>query len=625
MPRYSDHLDRVSVTKDQWIVGGQRVRSVMTLNSRKFLDSFDDSVTLDRYSPIVQKRIGAPHQNNVKISGTFRTNYEHSDDSMWGGYSFIQVRKNSTGRASAYAGYGVAWRPSAPGKNDLYDISGAIQDEVTGLWDIDCDDPDVDADDTLYLMQKRGDETYYIPFQHNGYVGGELKGCQITADAVTPNDKIALMAPNVYIVDNNPMHGDGYASKYIIDPLSGLSYIEAGTHLIKKDNTYGFEISIQGDDSIVFRIRDITGGGEIADVLESGATTTLSTYLNDADADSFGISVYDTCGYQWWYDDIKIEKLANEYAAMYFSMDVSGMPDILQVELGATGVAPTGDGFVAEVWNEEYSSWDNILRYGLSDHATVLSKTFSKREYSNEGMVTIRVRTLGTSNTQETADIDVDSIRIVRGMAPGIHIGGCLDVYIDDPDAKVNTATVELDEDGTMADVSNYPNIVRVSRGISELVYGVDYVIISGDPGAYNSPNSKTVIRVSGEHAGAAILVSYWSSDVLLDIASKLDESEHKPVGTNVLVKHKVIHEVRTSEGVEYLKDYVDQLKYVEGHKTISYSEFTKYVYGVTGTYIDPDITIHAFDGKERRMSALNFMGQEYTVDDTETFRVIDE
>jgi hypothetical protein len=617
MPKDTSILDKVTAKKRFTLPTGQSGIALLTLNSKGFLDSFDEAVLLDRYSPVVQKRIGATYQNNVKISGIFRTNYEHKDDNPWGGYSFIQVRKNSTGKASAYSGYGIAWRTSVPSKDSFIDIS-SVRDDGEGYWTITCDDPDTDTDDTLYLVQSGTDgKSYYIPFQHGGYNGGTLTECYLSNVTPSDSDQIALMSPNVYIVDNDPVHGDNYASKYVVDPLTGLSFIQAGVHLIESGKNYEFEITISSDNSLIFSLKEAGASGEPVDVLTTGANVPLSEYLGSLNMDSFGISVYDTNGYQWWYDDLKIEKLANEYAAMFFKMDTSGMPDMLQAQITAEGTS----GFNLDIWNGSTPAWDNIISYGTERLATVLSKSFSKDSYSEDGLVTMRATSIAESDVGAPAEINVDSIKIIRSIAPGVHVGGCVDVYIDDPDAQVTDEDVTLSD--AMGDVSNYPNIVNVTAGPAALVYGVDYVIVSGDPSTYNSMRSQSMIRVTQDHASATLTVSYWDSPVLTSIGEELDSSDHKPVATDVLIKHKVIHEVRTTEGVSSLEAYIGQLQYENGVKTISYSDFIKYVYSLSGTYISPRITIHAFDGKQRRMATLFAMGQEYAISDIETFRVV--
>jgi len=422
MPKETNIFDEVTARKRFKLPTGQDGIALLTLNSRGFLDSFDEAVLLDRYSPVVQKRIGAAYQSNIKISGAFRTNYEHSEDNPWGGYSFIQVRKNSTGKASAYSGYGIAWRTSVPDKDDLVEITG-VNDNGDGYWAIACSNPGTEAHETLYLVQTGTDnKTLYIPFQHEGYDSGELTECYMPNATPTTSDHIALMAPNVYIVDNDPVHGDNYASRYIVDPLTGLSFIQAGTHLIEPGKSYEFEITIDLNNALSFSLKVAEEEGEAETILSTGATVTLSEYLSSPNMDSFGVSVYDTNGYQWWYDNLKIEKLANEYAAMFFGMDVSGMPETLQVQITAEGTS----GFNLDAWNS--SAWDNLASYGAGDTATVLSKSFSKSAYSAGDIVTLRITSADASEIGVPAEVSVDSVKIIRGIAPGVHVGGCLDV-----------------------------------------------------------------------------------------------------------------------------------------------------------------------------------------------------
>jgi len=624
MPRDNSIFDEVTANKRFKLPTGQNGVALLTLNSRGFLDSFDEAVTLDRYSPVVQKRIGEEYQKNIKLSGLFRTNYEHSIDNPWGGYSFIQIRKNSTGKASAYSGYGIAWRPSVPDMDDLIGISSVAADGRDGYWRIACDNPNTDTEATLYLVQTGVDlKTTYIPFQHEGYDSGALEGCYIPNATPSTSDKIALMSPNVYIVDNDPVHGDNYASRYIVDPLTGLSFIQAGTCLIEKDKSYYFEIRIDGNNALSFSLKEADEEGDPVDILSTGAAVTLSEYLGGSNMDSLGLSVYDTNGYQWWYDDIKIEKLASEYAVMYFLMDVAGMPESLQIELTAAGSAPGQDGLCVEAWSSSLREWVNILTYSRDAEETLISKTMSKTAYAEENIITIRVRSLGGSSASEPAMISIDSIKVIRSTTPGVHIGGCVDVYVDDPEAQRTTQNIRLVSTGTYADVSIYPNISKVTVAGTELMYGVDYVIEAGDHNTYNSNRSEAILRVAAAYSGAILSITYWNSHVMISIADMLSRDDHKPVATDVLVRHKVIHEVVIDSYEQSLLSYMSTLRYENSVKTISYSDFVKYIYNTTGIYASPKIIVHAFDGQKRRMAALTSMGQEYAINEIETFRVV--
>lgn len=627
MPRDTSIFDEVTAKKRFKLPTGQDGIALLTLNSRGFLDSFDEAIILDRYSPVVQKRIGESYQKNIKISGIFRTSYEYSDDNPWGGYSFIQVRKNSVGRASAYCGYGVAWRPSVPDKNtEAIDIVSLTQDvERNGYWDIECADPGVETDDTLYLVQTNAEgRAIYTPFQHEGYSEGKLTGCYIAGIVPQDIDQIVRMAPNVYIVDNDPVHGDNYASKYIVDPLGGLSFIQAGTYLIERDKYYRFEITITETNALEFKLKEDNSEGDFTQVLTTGSAVPLSEYLGETNMDSLGLSVYDTNGYQWWYDDIKIEKLESEYAVMYFKMDVTGMPEMLQVEMTGAGSSPTDNGLKMEAWNVTTHKWVEILTYNGDNAETMLSRTIDKENYADGDLVTIRVRSLHGSSISAEASITVDSIKMIRCITPGIHIGGCVDVYIDDPSAHLMSEQITPGSNETSYNISSYPNVTNILSDTTELIYGVDYVIETGDPNTYNSTRANTILRVAASYAAAELTIVYWASDNLTDISASLSSDLYKPVATDILVKHKVIHEIDIDGYRQELYDYLDTLRYDNKVKTISYSDLVKYIYNASGVYASPKLIIHAFDGKKRRMAALTAMGQEYSINEIETFRVLE-
>lgn len=596
-----------------------------------FLREFDQSVTLNRYSPVLQKRIGTEYQKNIEITGSFRTNCDMSNADVNGGFSFITVRKESYGKASAYSGYGFAWRPSYPSYNSEISIIGAptISSMGNGYYDIPVTaDPESESL-LMYLSYiDTSEKKIYVPFNYASYADGKLIGCYLPTVAPLNTHKICHMSPNIYICDNNPSHGDMYASKYIMDPLTGLSYIQSATMQILPDVTYYFKISIKSDNAIEVYLQSTSDDfSSSSPVIISGATTPISEYMSVENMDSFGISVYDTCGYQWWYDNLKISKLGGEYPVSYFRFDVTDMPEDLQIEISAYGLSEDNGIMVKVRDHEGAGKWDSILTASVEDYTVMVTNIISKAKYAQGGVIDIMVTTISPSTPETPATIYIDYIKAVRAMVSGVHMGGCVDVYIDDPSAYLRSVSQTIDETTGSLAVPGIYNISSISVNDIELLYAKDYVISEADPCYSNSILSSPVIKFAPDYYGEEATVSYWDSDAVTSAQSLMNDDSHRPLGLNVLVKHKSIHEITISPDdaltESYIASYMEDLQYLDGVKSIVYTDIAKYIYSETGSYSDVTLFIKYFDGSRMKYRTLSTMGQEYKIEETETYRIV--
>lgn len=620
-----------SIKKGFPLPGGYTGAATVAFDVSRFLDSFDQSIVLNRYSPVLQKSIGADYQNNIAITGSFRTDFTPTDDNLNCGYSFITVRKGA-GTASAYSGYGFVWRPSSPTYNDEMDIAGAVESETygAGYYDITCADPGVGID-LLYLVSEDSvtHRKTYTPFNYVEYDSGAIKGCYLPTAAPTTSHHLCHMSPNIYIVDNDPAHGDMYASKYIVDPLTGLAYIQAGTALIEPGTKYYFGIEITSTNAITVSMND-TGApfveGDI--IISSGATSPMSEFLNSPNMDYFGISVFDTYGSQWWYDNLKISLLDGEHAVGYFRFDVSDISEDMQIELSAHGTGGTTDGIKVSIWDG--AAWEDILTAATSENAVMVSNIFTKTEYAAGGYIDIRVTTTEPGSNGLPSYLEIDYIKVIRALVSGVHMGGCVDVYIDDPDAAITTITETVDASSYSIDLlgsNDIFNITSVAIAGAGLLYAKDYIIVEADPSISNSILAKSHLKFKSTYGNLPATISYWESLAVASAQAAVELDKHRPLGINVLVKHKRIHEITATPGdvttKGYLEDYLSELPYIDGVKTISYSDLSKYIYGESGTYTALTLSIKSYDGNRMKYRTIGSMGQEYQIDETETFRIM--
>ena len=611
---------------------GRKAEARVHLDMPGLLSSFEKSIVINRYSPVVQRSIGINNQKNIMISGSMMTSYSPVEGD-YSGYSFIQVRKNNTGKASVYSGYGVAWRPSVPIGREESVISVSPGSNGQSYYDIEVALTGVDIEPGVAFLKSidpKG-KSIYTPFTYAGYSGGILSNCYISSPVPSPESghEIVKSSPNVYIVDNDTINGDGYSGQYLIDPLTGLSYIQAAIALIAPDTRYYFKMVIGEDNAITFALDTSPVVDIIPEntVITSGSTTTLSEFTGSEDSDSFGLSVYDTAGKQWWYDDIRIEKLSGEYAVGYFRFNVYDMPEDLQLEVAGYAESGGGQALRAIIWDPALKRYDTILSSAVWPGAVLVSDIFKRTTYQSDGHVMIQVTSLYPSEYGAPSHISIDYIKIIRANILGVHMGGCVDVYLDDPGAALivesrvvsGSGTVTLD--GAM-DISS----IATSSGV-ELTYSRDYIIAEASDDTANSVKGNTVIMFSEDYWSTPVNISRWASAVVSDASSLLEQPEHRPLNTNILVKHKRVHEINVTpydaSMAMLLFDYLSQVRYENGVKTVSISGFNAYVYGKTGVSKQYSLVINSFDGRKRRMTTIQNVSQAYSISETETFRVI--
>lgn len=138
---------------------------------------------------------------------------------------------------------------------------------------------------------------------------------------------------------------------------------------------------------------------------------------------------------------------------------------------------------------------------------------------------------------------------------------------------------------------------------------------------------SSPVIKFAPDYYGEEATVSYWDSDAVTSAQSLMNDDSHRPLGLNVLVKHKSIHEITISPDdaltESYIASYMEDLQYLDGVKSIVYTDIAKYIYSETGSYSDVTLFIKYFDGSRMKYRTLSTMGQEYKIEETETYRIV--
>jgi len=406
----------------------------------KFFSTYgvqNDSDVLDSYNPVVQKIIGTDNQKGVTLTGEFKTNYDAITNSELGGYSYISFRKSSKGKANAFNGYGIAWRPLTKTQNtlgpsttlsiagDVYSIPVNI---FTGL-----------GQQIAYVERDINGKNYFAPVSFN-LTAGEGTSCILSnmmGEELVNGDLLYLAQPNVFIVDNDLINADIYQGQYMESTSSVMAYIKSAVVNIIKDTTYFFKLEIGEDNQIDFYL-NTTGSFTSEDkVISSGSATPLSAYLETSDIDSMGVSVINTGGYQWYYDNFTLIKNSAAYATFLAEIDTSLLTNSIGLHISGYGVgvneSSVANGLIAKLWNPTNSVWDTVITNTFTSTQISVSDEIIRDTYEVDGKIKCLVQTMYPREIDVSESLlTIDYIKFESSYNVGVHVGGCVDVYVDD-------------------------------------------------------------------------------------------------------------------------------------------------------------------------------------------------
>lgn len=607
----------------------------------KFFENYSDGgdgSLAETYNPVCQKNIGQVLQNNIEIRGKFRTNYDPVESSTHGGYSYITVRKPTSGKADAITGYGIAWRPSSfdATKLSLTGIaSGTTVTLTTG------DGTNLGSNTVAFISNIIDDKTYYVPFEFER-TDDVLSNCAFPTN-IAPSGSVEILVcePNLFIVDNDLINGDMYMNNFIEFPGNTLAYIRSAIVKIEKDTDYYFKLQISSDNAIDFYLETVESLLDTADAkISCGARTPMSEYIGTSNMNAFGISVVDTTGYRWYYDDILIRRLDGEYPIGYFEFDVSTLTDMVQIYLKGYGTGYGGDGLKIYVWETELETWEQVGENTFSTASLSISNDVDKNLYAADGTLKVMIRTAYPSGVDTEATLNIDYIDVRGSYNSGVHIGGCVDVMIDD--ANLVSGTLDVTPDTT-----DYINIIdfsdRVVVWISSVVVkdsspsialleGVDYIWIHNNENYERTDRGQNIIKFNPSIT-SDVTISYYYSPLVKNLQNWAHQSHIHFKGQDTLIKHKNIHllsveattgdDTTQAEIASMVGDYVKTLVNSDGNYTLTFNGIKEYLYiqsvrklttlKVTDTYRDNGV---------KNKVVLNVSGDYVTINMASVFRM---
>jgi len=626
---------------------GKKIK--INLSMQKFYEHYlqQNGNIYENYSPVAIKKLGSEQQNNIIITGDFSTDFDPDVILGYDGMAYITVRRNSIGVVKAQCGYGVAFRPSSPGTTSTYISEAVGADNGDGTVDVIINSTTGFSvgGGLAYIAKTFG----ALAFHYASVDGAILRSCYFPNN-VTPevSDVISNAANNVFIVDNDMVGSDIYNHHQIESDTGVMSYVKAAVSEIKKDTRYYYQLTISDNNAISFKISETEAGVSSAvDIFPlNSAYTPLAEYLETPNMDAFGYSVSNTRGYKWYWGALKISNLNNEYPAYYFEMFVNDLPDKIRAYIRGVGEGYNGDdkeyGINLYIWNStaatpawEVLSSNEATTIIEANNPLLISEEFDKSVYAEDNIIKFYCTPKypsGSSISQDSIMI-IDTFYLMASVNNSVHMGSCLDIYIDDQYIKKNIIEVEASKNYmSLSEMDDHAvvyidsvSLVAENSDI-ELVEGIDYIFYVNDENYRNSTRVIYLLKLLPEITGT-VKITYYYSQLVKALQSDTENIYSSFKGQDILVKHHNIHMLSIASGVigaaTYLADYIDTLQAnADGGYSLEWTKFKQYMEEEGKTVTTLSITDSYRDGALVLGNYINSAGSVIEITKLEAFKI---
>jgi len=503
----------------------------------------------------------------IEVSGKFTTN----DDSLVGGVSYVTVGRQSVG-ATVPDGLGFAWK-----KSQMIPLT-------------------YDADGNLFSSQ----------FDFNCYL---VDNTYLNTDVFQSSGAI-----------HSPSRGDS--------GIGGTEFLTYGRREILQDTTYQFKLKITTNYEITLWILDdgldldLTVDSSYAANAETGVPlrqygyvakrgSTDPLYSPNATGTHFGISVLDTKHAEWRYSDLLIKSITADFPVSMFKIDADPayILDGDDFRVFWKGWGQWDDGEVGErgaslfIRNITTDLWEligsNTAVITSIDSAKTIEGSFTDivdyRDTNN--FVTLLAM---ATDANATAEINTEYASIDNVTPSGIHGGGMVDIYVNDPEHITTTSNeILVPSSGTflLSSANGFllptHTIISITSTLTgnELVEGTDYTISVIEPKNAWSTATSLKLSVTNAPANLTVLYRYYSQGAAIQTFIESEDYRNPAVNPLIKIKPPAILTVKTMDyrgdvDEDNLKlkisDWVNALE-----TTFELSDFINFVYDEGVDYIN--------------------------------------
>ncbi len=466
---------------------------------------------------------------------------------------------------------------------------------------------------------------------------------------------------NVYMIDNDAQSEFTYIHQdQLVDNTGGVNqFIMAAKKEILVDTWYTFQIVIYSHLGMDVWIEPTSSWVEnpTKDTVLMTRGQTYPPYQRQSSGEHFGISVYNTSNSEWFYDDIRIVSIVQNYPMHLFKLKAdganfkTGQPASIKYFGSGYGEAVGRTRLYARTFDQANNEvgWELLGSNTVSAAAADFqpSGNYTKIEKSVANIDTYRdgneyAWILATPWNYEDGEHFLRSyyVGLENITSSGVHIGGKADIYLHDPDNMaigtisgtatnglqiLGDLTVSLDQ---VAGI-NLPilDIIGVTNSeFSDISYteGVDYTVNRTTKGQEFSTKDPIYLTFNSNLQGVTVSISYRYSLTVPNVQSTMDSDEYRAVATSNLVKNCPLHIVNiiglTYEGPMSESELDDILiKYIT--KTITDNKLDKsdiiaQCTNAGATFVNTSFTI--------QVKSYDFAGAWKLTNVTETYSITD-
>lgn len=323
--------------------------------------------------------------------------------------------------------------------------------------------------------------------------------------AVRPSTDISQL--NVFVVDNALAVQDVVLENVLHTGWGDYAYLAAAHVDIEYNTTYNWRIDIGSGNALSFYIWKTT------DAFPGAPQLTYGAYIPVSNGRSYGVSVSNTGGYHWWWDNLSLSHTTSNHAIEVYEFDVTDFSSDFVVKASAWGEGyngiSSGNGIIMYAWDYIDEEWVELDRHTFGQDAsnlTLTSAELSINTYSNQNLAhpkaTVVLVSLYPSSFSLSVDslVKVDYIYLECWDSAFAHVGGMGDVYV-----KINETpslnSVDIENVGTKEWLTeNNPAIDGDLQLPLLWIRNVELLDVTGQPSGISlTPNTNYSFVVDSE------------------------------------------------------------------------------------------------------------------------------
>lgn len=471
-----------------------------------------------------------------------------------------------------------------------------------------------------------------------------------SSDATVGGDLPAgnVLPYNIYIVDNSFLNEDTFIQNgnLIVDgglnnSIGGTNTLTYGRREILVDTTYKYVMRISDNMEITIWILDNTQDIDLIEDTPYGAdpydadvdptndygwvarkSSTDPVYTPNATGTDFGFGVISTSNRAWHYSDIIISTTEEDYPGTLFKLDAPEVDFETESTFRVvwkgfgnwTGREEADDGARVYVYNVTDGAWElvgtNSANLDSIESYKIIQGNFTPVEDYRDGDNYINVLSI-SDRADVSATINSEYAAIDNIAPSGVHTGGVVDIYVNDPDnVTIGTATV-LNSTGSISLNSTNGFTLPIHEVLSVAVDGVDIernvdyeVVVSSSALAFSTDPSLS-ITFQDVWTPSTVVVSYSYPSTASNITAYLESSSFKNPGSDAILKIKppVVISIPTMKYRGTIAAPALQAEIVDWVNDLttsfSISDFITFLYSKKVTYINLtslDIVYRSYD-----------------------------